>query len=748
MGKGRGDDEKKEEGGEEGGEEKKKGGCCLCQKCQNAAPKGDPDAAMEGDEEKDNPATKPRSHTDLLALILYGFTMFVMTSIGGQAIATGNARALISPVDYEGNICGVDGPVLNKPYGYLLTKNLDIICLKECPKKTRFTTDKQAYDNMICMDESVDDGLKNTDEYSADWYGFQALFNEGEGPCNFEIASYAVGYYCVINPDAKFPNVPGLSEYANTTVTKLITGDPDGDSAKGMFLKLMQDLFVTRNHIFGFGFFIALCVAFFYSWLMTMGLITLLVWSCIIATEGLLMSLGAYMYYTATQVWALEDPVIHDEDEIKGMLYCGYFFMTLAFLFICFIICIISKIQLACKLVMVAGRAVRDIPITIFWPMLQVAALMIFLVPWMYYMCYTQAQGHFEGNKYGNTSATQVWVWDYTSPVEGVDSNQIQVFMMFCYFWTSEFIAAIGQLVLAMTFVLWYFAENPPAETTKMVTKKVKDPETGEEKEVTEEETVKARNCCHRLICGDPKAYRGNGLFFMALKKSVWYHVGSAAAGSLIIAIVKTIRYVIAKIQYHCEKNMVDPYKKVVMVVLTAIQCCLWCLEKCMKFINKHAYIIIALKGSSFCSAAFQSFFLILRNIRLIAALVLVQEFVCLIGRLVIIAATGALSYYYMAADSQDPDSPIASVNSFYGPVFMVMCLAYFIADMFMNVYAMAMDVMMQCFVADKEMFGKGKKGAFCQREGCPHLHELANFVEKKGKPKKTEEPKAADNKA
>ena len=49
----------------------------------------------------------------------------------------------------------------------------------------------------------------------------------------------------------------------------------------------------------------------------------------------------------------------------------------------------------------------------------------------------------------------------------------------------------------------------------------------------------------------------------MALKKSVWYHVGSAAAGSLIIAIVKTIRYVIAKIQYYCEKNMVDPYKKV-----------------------------------------------------------------------------------------------------------------------------------------------------------------------------------------
>ena len=51
---------------------------------------------------------------------------------------------------------------------------------------------------------------------------------QGEGPCNFKIASYAVGYYCVIDPDAKFPNVPGLSDYANTTVTKLITGKGRG----------------------------------------------------------------------------------------------------------------------------------------------------------------------------------------------------------------------------------------------------------------------------------------------------------------------------------------------------------------------------------------------------------------------------------------------------------------------------------------------------------------------------------------
>jgi hypothetical protein len=34
------------------------------------------------------------------------------------------------------------------------------------------------------------------------------------------------------------------------------------------------------------------------------------------------------------------------------------------------------------------------------------------------------------------------------------------------------------------------------------------------------------------------------------------------------------------------------------------VKCCLWCCEKCLKFLNRNAYIEIAIYGKSFCRSA------------------------------------------------------------------------------------------------------------------------------------------------
>jgi hypothetical protein len=81
------------------------------------------------------------------------------------------------------------------------------------------------------------------------------------------------------------------------------------------------------------------------------------------------------------------------------------------------------------------------------------------------------------------------------------------------------------------------------------------------------------------------------------MKKAMWYHLGTAAFGSLIIAIIKTIRAVIAYLQNQAKKSK----NKALQMVLCAIQCYMWCLEKCMKFLNKNAYIQTAIYGYSFC---------------------------------------------------------------------------------------------------------------------------------------------------
>ena len=65
-------------------------------------------------------------------------------------------------------------------------------------------------------------------------------------------------------------------------------------------------------------------------------------------------------------------------------------------------------------------------------------------------------------------------------------------------------------------------------------------------------------------------------------------------------------------------------------------------------------------------------------------------------GKLMIIVCTGALAYFAIEGKYGE------ELNSAVGPTFFVMIMAYFVADMFMEVYSMAIDVLMHCFMTDK----------------------------------------------
>ena len=107
------------------------------------------------------------------------------------------------------------------------------------------------------------------------------------------------------------------------------------------------------------------------------------------------------------------------------------------------------------------------------------------------------------------------------------------------------------------------------------------------------------------------------------------HHMGTAAFGSLLIAIIQTIRAIISYIQKHGKATK----NKVVEYIMCCLQCCMWCLEKVMKFMNKNAYIQTAIYGYSFCKAARCAFFLILRNILRVGAVNIVGDFVLLLGK-------------------------------------------------------------------------------------------------------------------
>ena len=90
------------------------------------------------------------------------------------------------------------------------------------------------------------------------------------------------------------------------------------------------------------------------------------------------------------------------------------------------------------------------------------------------------------------------------------------------------------------------------------------------------------------------------------------FHTGSLAFGALIIAIIQLIRIILAYIQKKLKKNKES---KIAHAILTCMQCCFYLLEKVFKYINRQAYIEIAIYGYDFCTGACKAVKLILRNI-------------------------------------------------------------------------------------------------------------------------------------
>ena len=85
----------------------------------------------------------------------------------------------------------------------------------------------------------------------------------------------------------------------------------------------------------------------------------------------------------------------------------------------------------------------------------------------------------------------------------------------------------------------------------------------------------------------------------LPIGKSVWrlvrYHLGSVAFGSLIVALIKAVRLILKWVEKKIKKHKTLAWCK---PILLCCQCCLWCFEKVIKFINKNAYIEV---GTSRC---------------------------------------------------------------------------------------------------------------------------------------------------
>jgi choline transporter-like protein 2/4/5 len=184
-----------------------------------------------------------------------------------------------------------------------------------------------------------------------------------------------------------------------------------------------------------------------------------------------------------------------------------------------------------------------------------------------------------------------------------------------------------------------------------------------------------------------------------AFNRTLRYHMGSIAIGSFIVAVVQFMRAILEYIDQK-TKRMSDsnPILKYAMCI---VKYCMWYLEKVIKFINRNAYILVAVKGYSYCYSAIKAVALIIMNALRMAAVNTVGDFLTWLGKIVVAGCCGFIAFLLLDTDQYTDPTSSSYLTSPLLPVIFVMFIAYCEADVFLSVYEMAVDTILLSFCED-----------------------------------------------
>eukprot|EP01118_Nematostelium_gracile_P006339 TRINITY_DN203_c0_g1_i3.p2 TRINITY_DN203_c0_g1~~TRINITY_DN203_c0_g1_i3.p2 ORF type:complete len:436 (-),score=108.89 TRINITY_DN203_c0_g1_i3:37-1344(-) len=124
----------------------------------------------------------------------------------------------------------------------------------------------------------------------------------------------------------------------------------------------------------------------------------------------------------------------------------------------------------------------------------------------------------------------------------------------------------------------------------------------------------------------DKQSMKGSPAF-LSLGHGLSKSFGSIAFGSLVTAIVAFLNFLMAKLEKTTFNN------RVVKFATCFVKCCLACITKMVQFINRYAFIHMAMHGGSFCTSARNCFDLISRNMFTAVVVDMLGDLVLYVGR-------------------------------------------------------------------------------------------------------------------
>ncbi|XP_052789549.1 choline transporter-like protein 2 [Mya arenaria] len=661
---------------------------------------------------------KNRSCTDIICCLLFLVCISAMVIISIVGYAYGDPKKLLYPTDSDGNQCGI-GAYSSRPnlayfdimqctkVGFAAIATgcpTPSICVADCPSQyhtyLEVIADYSKATDMLCKDSVSSDPLNDvTSPYNT---YLKSTLIDTELCASYYVSSTALVGRCI-------PSifVDGLNYAAQLQANGHKLETVDGESVTGDTLNtasqylakfyalqnyaelVFKDVLNSWWHILvGLG----VGALFCFFWIVLLRWIAgIVVWITIALFLGCWIFACAWSYYryytmknseTPAQEYNVA-PLFSGEFEYylqirKTWLFFGCGSATVLVILLLIFLFLVKRICIAIELIKEASRAISNMIFVLIWPIIPFLLQIVFLCYYVASAAYVGSMGSkdFYNNGTNTTDNGGVSYYIKRAPCDENDANTgaacefvkyggdeytipLEIFLLFMFFWCMNFIVALGQMTLAGSIASYYFAYEKPK---------------------------------------DIPAFPILGAFY----RSIRYHLGSLAFGSLLIAIVQMIRVGLEYID-HKMKGSENCLAK---FILKCLKCCMWCLEKFLRFLNKNAYILIAIHGKNFCASAKDAFFLIMRNIVRIVVLDKVTDFILFISKLCCVSAVGAASFFFFGGYINITyfSDYVPTLNYFFTPVILVIIGTFLIASLFFSVYSMAVDTLFMCFLEDLEM--------------------------------------------
>uniref|UniRef100_A0A8C0SF04 Choline transporter-like protein n=1 Tax=Canis lupus familiaris TaxID=9615 RepID=A0A8C0SF04_CANLF len=604
-----------------------------------------------------------RSCTDVICCVLFLLFILGYIVVGIVAWVYGDPRQVLYPRNSTGAYCGVGA---NKDKPYLLYFNIFSCVLTA---------------NVITVAEN---GLQCPTPQPV----IQSLQQE---LCpGFLLPSTPALGRCVPFLNSTPPELPGIS--SNTSISQGISGLFDILNARDISVKIFEDFAQSWYWILT-----ALGVA------LVLSLLFILLLRLVAGPLVLVLILGVLgvLAYGIYHCWE-EYRVLRDEGASitqlgittnlsayrnvqETWLAALIVLAVLEGILLLMLIFLRQRIRIAIALLEEASKAVGHMMSTLFYPLVTFVLLLICIVYWAMTALYLATSGQPQyvlwapnaslpscGKVQMNTSCNPMaqpvnsscpglrCIFQSYSSTGLVQRSlfNLQIYVVLALFWTVNWVLALGQCVLAGAFASFYWAFQKPQ---------------------------------------DIPTFPLSSAFIRTLR----YHTGSLAFGALILTLVQMARVILEYI----DNKLRGSQNPMARCIMCCFKCCLWCLEKFIKFLNRNAYIMIAVYGKNFCVSAKNAFMLLMRNIVRVVVLDKVTDLLLLFGKLLVVGGVGVLSFFFFTGRIQGLGRHFENpaLNYYWLPIMVSILGAYVIASGFFSVFGMCVDTLFLCFLEDLE---------------------------------------------